>query len=235
MSLFGGVLTWLTAYRVTLFFTVAAAALMASRWRRLLWILAVIEAAAILFIGLTPVADWLLSRVSWSDSLRPAPAVVVLSSDVHRNGSLPSEAHDRLLQALELLRHGYARTLVVTRIPPPSPSSLPAIQEEMRGLGLSYPVIELGRVGDTHDEAIEVARLERARGWKEVILVTNRWHMLRARAVFLKAGASVICSPCEESRFDYQAPLALPDRLWAFRTWLHEWLGYYVYRLKGWV
>ena len=109
------------------------------------------------------------------------------------------------------------------------------MEEEMRNLGINAPVEEVGPVSDTHDEAVAVAELAHKRHWNELILVTQSWHMRRAGDLFEKAGIHVLRSPCTEGRYDLKNLTSPGVRLWAFRDWLHETVGYVAYRLRGWV
>jgi uncharacterized SAM-binding protein YcdF (DUF218 family) len=186
-------------------------------------------------LAYTPVVSVLIRQVIRSDALRPSPAIVVLSSTIQTDKSLSASAQERVMQGYLLLRRGYARELVLTDAVAPFGTQAPTVRQQMKGLGLSYPVDQVGPVRDTHDEAIAVARLARARGWRQVILVTHPWHMRRAAAVFETAGVSVLCSPCVEGRYDLGKLDTPPGRLYAFRDWLHETVGYWVYRWRGWI
>jgi uncharacterized SAM-binding protein YcdF (DUF218 family) len=100
---------------------------------------------------------------------------------------------------------------------------------------LDYPIENAGEVADTHDEAMAVARLAHERQWDTVILVTSPWHMRRASAVFEKAGVRVLCSPSVEGKYDMDMLNRPHGRLRAFSDWLHEAIGYEVYRWRGWI
>ena len=211
---------------------VLGAALGWLRLWRVVWAVGLTVAAGILVIAYTPLVPWLVSMPPVTDPLEPADAVVALGSGVFSDGSLGCHSRDRALHAMELLREGYAKELVVPV--PASESWGPAVWEEMSRLGLKYPVDEPGPVRNTHDESMVVAALVRERGWRRVILVTNAWHMHRAAATFRRAGVSVLRSPCGDSCVDMVHPDGLGDRLRALGCWLHESIGYRVYRARGW-
>lgn len=191
--------------------------------------------AILLIVGYTPLASFLIRSVVHRDPLKPASTIVVLSSYLHRDKTLNDAGQERVLQAYLLLRQGYSPCLTLTDAITDSGTQVPTIREQMRALGLNYPIEVTGPVRDTHDEALAVARLARERHWDQVILVTHPWHMLRARAVFLKAGVRVLCSPCVEGNYDLNALTTPAARLHAFRDWLHEIIGYMTYRLRGWI
>lgn len=206
-----------------------------SRARIFLRIVAGILLTAALVVGYTPLINPLIRGLSRTDPLQPCPAIVILSSNTYKDGVLSAHANDRAMHAYMLLRKGYAHELVMDDGTVRYPSQIPGVKQQMEMLGLQYPIETAGPAANTHDEALVVARLARRNGWKQLILVTQSWHMRRAAAVFEKAGVSVLCSPSEESEYDLSR-LDTPDgRLRAFRDWLHEIVGYQVYRRQGWI
>ena len=191
--------------------------------------------AAGFVVGYTPLASPLIQGLKRTDSLKPCAAIVVLSSSTYKDGTLSAHANDRAMHAYALLREGYANKLVMDDAIGKNASQIPGVKRQMEMLGLQWPIETAGSAGDTHDEAIVVASLARRRGWKQLILVTQAWHMRRAAAVFEKAGLSVLCSPCEESEYDLNWLDTPAGRFRAFRDWLHEVVGYQIYRRRGWV
>src|ERR1043165_4182405 len=99
----------------------------------------------------------------------------------------------------------------------------------MANLGIQTPLTETPFVRNTHDEALEVAKIAKERGWRDVILVTHPQHMRRAAAVFEKTGLHVIASPCVEWRYNLSDLNNMPSRITALREWLHEEVGILVY------
>jgi len=84
-------------------------------------------------------------------------------------------------------------------------------------------------------EAVAVARLLRERGWKRVLAVTSPLHSRRAAASLEAQGIEVASCPSMEPRFDVNALRPGGDRLEAFGHALHERLGLFVYRRRGWI
>ena len=203
--------------------------------RRLVWLAAGGVIVAYVVIGYTPIMPPLVRGLERRDTLRPAPAVVVLGAVVHEDGSLADASQDRFLGAYAVLRGGYAPRMVVTD--PEESSTIrswrPALSRQMRELGLDYPVEVVGPVHNTADEAKLVAKFARERGWDEVILVTHPWHMKRAAAAFEKAGLHVICAPCNEGRYDLSTMSGPNSRIAGFRYWFREAVAYQVYRYRG--
>ena len=104
------------------------------------------------------------------DNPRHADAVVVLSG-----------SHDRLPKGLELVRRGVAPVLVISD---GAVAGWPVANRLCRG-GASFRVICFHPSPySTRGEARFVARLMRRRGWRRVVVVTSRYHVLRARMDF---------------------------------------------------
>jgi uncharacterized SAM-binding protein YcdF (DUF218 family) len=72
-----------------------------------------------------------------------------------------------------------------------------AMRELLTGWGVPRERILLESEGtSTHEEAVECARILRARGQRKVVLVTEAFHMRRAAGSFRKQGIEVIEAPC---------------------------------------
>lgn len=246
-----GVLGWHAAYAVgaqivpifrnnyTVLAGTAIAVLLAFIWprpaKRVGWTLAALVMAALLVVGYTRYPTLGVKGLVREDPLERVEAVVVLSSEIRKNGDLDGASRARLLHGFEVLGKGYARELVLTRLPHPRPSYVPAVRKLMDNLGLRQRILETGTVHNTHDEAVEVRKLARDRGWKKVILVSDPTHMRRAAATFRKQGLDVICSPCVQPDFHPYLLTGAGERYRAFTTWLWEEVGYQVYRRRGWL
>lgn len=214
---------------------VLGTALALSPLRGVLRIAAAAAMVLLLIVAYTPITSVLMPGLEHRDPLRAAPAIAVLSGQVLRDGTINASGQARVDYAFLLLRQGYSDRLIVTRGVASVGREPPVIREQMRLLGLNYPADEVGPVADTHDEAVKISRLARQRGWKSVILVTQPWHMRRARALFIKAGLAVVCAPCAENTYDLHKLDGAGVRCRAFRDWLHETIGLLIYRLRGWV
>jgi uncharacterized SAM-binding protein YcdF (DUF218 family) len=102
-------------------------------------------------------------------------------------------------------------------------------------------VIPTGANEDTHDEALKVHALAAERGWHRILLVTSANHMRRASAVFRAQGLEVIPAPCNFLTTLATAPappgFAVPryDGFEKVAIWLHEEVGWWTYRRRGWI
>jgi uncharacterized SAM-binding protein YcdF (DUF218 family) len=200
-------------------------------------------AAAALFAGYlvvayTPLTASLargLPRRDPPDPLRPADAIFVLSSRVQADGEPTSVALARLVHALELVGEGRAPRLVVSEASPPEQSYERLARAMMTNLRLKGEVLSVGKVGNTHDEAVATAALFRELGLRRVVVVTSALHSRRAAGTFERAGLEVWSDPAPEVDFDLET-LDWPDeRLRAFGSMIHERVGSFVYRRRGWL
>jgi uncharacterized SAM-binding protein YcdF (DUF218 family) len=245
-----GVLTWLIANQLgaaTLplpggfhLFTVALLAgvvLGVTRLRGLLWVAAGGLCLLFLAVAHTPYIKAPTKALVRVDRLRPADAVVVLSSSVRKSGEMDTAFQVRVLHGYEVVRQGYAPRLVLTRLDRriSKHSTVPEVRKQLEMLRMDFPIDEVGPVGNTYDEAVKVAELVRARGWKRVILVSDPTHMRRAGATFAHAGVSVLHSPCRNPNYDLTHMEGSRDRLLGFQDWFHETIGYWEYRRRGWL
>jgi len=99
----------------------------------------------------------------------------------------------------------------------------------------------------TAEEARDIGKLGRQRGWKQVLLVTSAFHMPRSLATFRqRSGLTVVPVACDyqlPGRAHYGQPTAgntlrslLPEAeaLYLSSLALKEHLGLAIYRLRGW-
>lgn len=179
-------------------------------------------------------------------------AIVVLGGGMEPSIMEPAGMHlhggaDRLFTALKLARMGKGKSLVIggglfERAGGGRVSEADGVRDWLAGWELSsVPVLSLGGCQDTHDEAVKVAALVKTHGWQKVALVTSAYHMRRTHAVFAKAGVPVLPVPCNyESAPMRGRPvhwIGVPNatHLLHFETWLHEIIGWWGYRLRGWI
>jgi uncharacterized SAM-binding protein YcdF (DUF218 family) len=157
------------------------------------------------------------------------------------------EECDRVMTGVELVRQGKARALVVSGGKSVMRAGVFGEADATcawiaRWQLVKVPVESLGVCADTHDEAVKVGALAERRGWKRVLLVTSASHLSRAEATFRKAGVVVVAVPGS-----YQTRIAegdaskgwlhLPELggLSAIAFWMHEAVGWWAYRVRGWV
>lgn len=185
------------------------------------------------------------------DALPTADAIVLLGggaspSRYEAEGVHLTVAGDRLVMAHELFRLGKAPVLLLGG----NSNKLDGVVKFegviVRDLLTTWgtppeAIIPLGSNEDTHDEALKVKALATERGWHRVLLVTSANHMRRASAVFRAQGLEVIPVPCNFLTSLGTAPpppgVSVPryDGFLRVAIWLHEEIGWWTYRHRGWI
>jgi uncharacterized SAM-binding protein YcdF (DUF218 family) len=182
---------------------------------------------------------------------RNAQAIIVLGGSLN----LPSDAHpfvglsnsaDRIQEGLRLYRAGKAPLIVLsggdsplnTRIRPLHEGGYMRSLLEEWGAPKSAIIVEDASI-NTRENATFTHKMLAARGVDHIILVTSALHMPRAVATFRKVGFDVVAAPADfQSGWVEQASVFnwLPNSgdLANSSNVLHEWLGYLVYKLRGW-
>jgi uncharacterized SAM-binding protein YcdF (DUF218 family) len=210
------------------------------RFLRLLWIADVTLLGLVSLIALTPVMSGLTARWLRADAFSSSQldAVVVLSSAVTSSGTLHVSGSDRLLTGLELIGRGVAPRLVTTRVTCCG-SDVNSDGDQRRLIALAGAAERWILVGDvvysTRDEALAINRQLRALGAPSIVVVTSPLHTRRACATFERVGMRVTCVPASERGDQTRAPRTARDRMAAFRAYVHERVGWWVYRRRGWV
>lgn len=237
-------------------FLVLCAVILLFRARRNLALVPGVLAVLLYATGATPLSPWLLATLEKPyagvrpDSLAEADAIVMLggllapsTNDLFAADFQP--AVDRAIAAVELVRQDKARDLVlgggVQKNGPPGAVESDYLLPWLNAWKLTpRRVHQLRNCVNTRDEALACKQLADERGWEKLILVTSAFHMRRAEGVFRAAGLDVTCFAAD---FNGLAGLEnagwrvvpTPGRLQAFDLWLHEIVGTWVYRWRGWI
>lgn len=213
----GGLLLWLTRLRPLV---AVATAFVVGLW---------------LVVAFTPLTSWLADGLVRRDDPRPADAVFVFASRLQTDGEPTGEAMSRLLKGVELAAEGRAGRIVVSELPPPSREYAPLVREWSRRFAAGVEVIAIGPTSRSREEAVALARLCSERGWQHVLAVSSPVHTLRAAASLEKEGLRVTSVPAIETRFDVENIDRPDERRRAFGSILHERIGLFVYRRRGWI
>lgn len=207
--------------------------------------------------GSTPLPSWLLGQLERPfDPTQAAPtpradAVIMLGGTHNFAPRSPFrlglvDAADRVVAAVELMRQGKATALVLgggtyTQDGLTHASS-DLLSEWLQRWRLPVGKIHsLGPCANTHDEAVQAAALAAEQRWKKLILVTSGSHLRRAVATFQKAGLDVTPVGAEFPGLDsldaelrwWVIPRA--ENLATLGAWVHEELGWWYYRYRGWL
>lgn len=206
-----------------------------TRLRPLLHVVLVVTAALWLAVCFTPLTALLARGLVRSDPVVPADAVFVFGSRIQSDGDPSGEAAIRLQRGLQLLAEDKAPRLILSELPAPSGRYEPVARAWMASLHVERELLTVGPITTTHEEAVAVAALARARGFKRLLAVTSPTHTRRACSALEHEGVSVVCVPAVETQFDLET-LDLPgDRARAFSRITHERVGWLVYARRGWV
>lgn len=153
-------------------------------------------------------------------------------------------AAERLTRAFELLQAGQARHVLLSGgladPAPGEPSEAEQLAVLLRRWGVPGDRITIEpHSRNTHENAVESARLLAGHGWTRVVLITSARHMPRALGCFRRQGVAVDALPVDyrggapgaARRFQDWWPRA--EELEASTEVLRELAGRLVYRVEG--
>lgn len=183
--------------------------------------------------------------------LPPADAVVMLGGVLEASAHDPlafsfNQASDRVMTALELMRLRKAPILILGG----GVARFSTNQVYTEGVllkrwieGWKLPagqIIPLEASRNTHDEALQVQGLMRSQKWRRVILVSSAFHLRRGEALFrsLEIPATPVASdfiglPVMEAGREFRIFPTI-DGFVQLTTYLHEQVGWYYYKARGW-
>ena len=226
------------------------------RWKRVSLLCFTFGIGYLLASSLPVVADSLCSSLEkrfQPVTIRNAPkrdAVVVLGGALGqplppRTESDLGDAADRVLTAARLYRAGKAEKIIVAAGNLPWTNTVKPEAVLIKELLVEWGVPDHAIILDagsrnSYENAINTKSLLEYYGLNSVLLVTSAAHMPRAFAVFAQAGVKAFPVPT-----DYQVVVSrrstvldwLPsaDALALTTMVLREWMGMWVYRMRGWV
>lgn len=223
-----------------------AIALLARRYRTG----AVLLCLGVLWLGLcaTPSFALLLQRgltgaypATAAGDYPQADAIVVLGG-----GAIPDTEQDwdgdpadteatRVGFGLQLYRSGRAAHMLLSG----GHGAAKHMAVELREQGVpAAALVTEAQSATTRQNALYSAAILRREGWHRVLLVTSSMHMARAAASFRQQGLQVIEAPSigHEAGYHRVQPGWRPRRtaLWLSSRCLHEYIGLWMYKLRGW-
>lgn len=156
------------------------------------------------------------------------------------------EAGDRVLTAGELMRRGASSNLVLGGAGFMKGGQWHTESELVETWFRRWQVPagrlhHLGRCANTREEAERAAALAKSHGWTRMMLVTSAYHLRRSEATFRRLGVDVIPVGCDFfglDALDSESEYTLVPRARALEHWnylIHEELGWWWYRWKGWI
>ncbi|MBD1904752.1 YdcF family protein [Funiculus sociatus GB2-A5] len=233
-------------------------------WKRSRWTPIPISLALIaLLVGSNGwVSNALMRSLEWQNlpaaELPSAEAIVILGGATKpasppRSGVDLSEEGDRVLYGAELYRKGKAPLVIASggridwRRSGASESGDMAVILETLGVPKDA-ILQDPTSLNTYENAVNVRQILRARGIRQVLLVTSAFHMPRSLLIFKRQGIEAIAAPTDflvtqaelrEPNSSIQSTVlnVLPDaeRLQRSTRALKEYIGIVIYRLRGWL
>lgn len=156
-----------------------------------------------------------------------------------------TDASDRVLHAARLYRAGKVKRILVSAGNIPWAPAMKAEAELIRELlvewGVAADAIEMGTESrNTFENALEIQRMLKSKGFTSALLVTSATHMPRAMATFKRAAVPVTASTTDVSvvdstRADPFRWLPNAGALAMTTTAMREWLGHLAYRVRGYL
>ena len=172
---------------------------MSDRRRRWPWVVAACLLALVVY---TAVMYWRIQRQMWTDETRPANAIVVLGAAEYAGRPSPV-LRARLDHALSLYHRGIAPMMITTGGKGKDP------QFSEGGVGRKY-LIEHGvpdeaiiaeTQSDNTDESTErVATIMQKNGMKSCVVVSDGYHLYRAKQMLGRYGVQVYGAPRPQPR-----------------------------------
>lgn len=233
-------------------------------WKRprLSAVLIMIALLAIVLPSNSWIANHMVRSLEWQNiptgELPTAEAIVVLGGAT-RPQSPPRpwidllDEGDRIVHGAQLYTQGKAPLLIMSggRIDwqDNSESESADMAKLAEALGVpSTAILQDPTSLNTYENAVNVKKILQDRGIKRVLLVTSAMHMPRSIAIFKKQGIEAIPAPTDfwiseqeiqTDRVTVQETILnwFPDSgsLHRFTRALKEYIGYGVYRLRGWL
>jgi len=234
-------------------------------WKRpRLSALSIVLALALLLVGGNSwAANQLTRSLEWQNipaaELPKAEAIVILGGATRpqiypRPGVDVSEEGDRILYGAQLYREGKAPIVILSGGRTLDWQGVSASESaDMATLIVNMGVPASAILQDptslnTHENAVNVQKILQQRGIKKVLLVTSALHMPRSLKIFQKQGIDAIAAPTDflvsteelDSSSDtlgYRLLNALPDarNLDRLTRSLKEYIGLFIYGLRGWL
>jgi uncharacterized SAM-binding protein YcdF (DUF218 family)/glycosyltransferase involved in cell wall biosynthesis len=192
-------------------------------------------AAAYLLVFQTSLVWWLASPLKVTAAPQPADAIVVFAGGVGESGQAGGGYQERVKQAIDLYRQGFAPYLVF------SSGFIYSFREAevMRavavdnGVPASAIVLEL-RAASTYQHVAFVNDILREHNSRRILLVSSPYHMRRALMTWAKLAPaiSVLPTPPAETQFYQHTRGATLEQL---RGVLQEYVAIAAYWRRGWI
>ena len=197
----------------------------------------VIAGLAVVYLLLfqTPLLWWTAAPLKLSSPPVPADAIVVLAGGVGESGQAGGGYQERVKQAIDLYKAGYATNLVL------SSGYVYSFREAevMRALAIdngvpaSAIVLEL-QAKSTYDNVRYVKAILAEHRWSTILLVSSPYHMRRAMMTWSREAPAVrvVPTPPAQSQFYEHTRGATLQQI---RGILWEYVATFAYWRRGWL
>jgi uncharacterized SAM-binding protein YcdF (DUF218 family) len=172
--------------------------------KRFLW-LALSGTGILALLGVIPFA-WLwvqIDRFGRVDRAQRADVIVVLGARVWPSGRPSDALARRTLHAVRLYKEGLAAAIVCSGgLGTHPPTEAQAAARLAMDQGVPPEAIVLEEKGhSTEESAFFASEIMRAQGWQRAIVVSDAYHLWRAKLLFGQAGVEVYPSPAHDERY----------------------------------
>lgn len=208
----------------------------AMRW---LWAAPIALAGLLLLVMFTPLVERPARALVRADPPgQPAEVVIVFSGSFTDAGHIGDIALTRLISGLMDARRLGIPDLVVSvqerTVDGMQQSTLADQTALVAQLGGGVQLHSVRGVTNTYNESLAFAALARTRGWQRVRVVTSPLHSRRACAALETTGLLVTCAPSTSRDIDLAHLTRAQGRLHVARAAIHEYVGTFYYRWRGW-
>jgi uncharacterized SAM-binding protein YcdF (DUF218 family) len=150
---------------------------------------------------LVPAGLALIDAYGRQDLAQPADAIVILGSRVYPGGRPGPSLRRRTQHAVALYQRGLAPAIICTGgvgdgDSPPSEGEAACSLAASLGVPRTALLVE-GRARSTEENAQYTALILRAHNWHTAVIVSDGYHLYRARLLFAAAGVTAYPSPSQ--------------------------------------
>ena len=164
-----------------------------------------------------------------------ADAIVIFAGGAGETGRAGGGALERLKQAVDLYKAGYARSLIISSGYVYTLHEAEVMRASAIDEGIPAPAILLEeKASNTYQNVRYVDDILRAHSWTRILLVSSPYHMRRALLVWHRVApeVAVVPTPPIDSQFyEHQRGASLEQ----VRAVLQEYVAIAVYWRRGWI
>ena len=204
-----------------------------ARRRTLQGLVAVVAIYLLLFQ--TPALWWVAAPLHLNAPPQPADAIVVFAGGVGENGKAGGGFQERVTQAVELYRAGFAPRLIFSSGYVFTLREAELMKTVAVDNGVPADAILLEeQARNTHENVDLTGRILDRHGWKRILLVSSPYHMRRALLTWRRVapGITVVPTPVPQSQFYTHEWGASLEQI---RGILHEYAALADYWRRGWI